>query len=132
MNQAGTTAIGVTVGVLVLVILLGITLSISIIRNITMPINELSSAATQLASGNFAVHIPATRHDEFGHLAQVFNDMAAKLGGIYAGMNQQIRELRIVIDENIQKEKFIEIVETDYFRQLKKEGAKLRDIINSK
>ncbi len=131
MGQASTTAIVVTVSVLILVILLGIILSITIIRNITTPINELSSAATQLASGDFSVHVPATRHDEFGHLAQVFNDMAAKLGEIYAGMHQQIRELRIVIDETIQKEKFIEIVETDYFKQLTKEGEKLRDIMNS-
>lgn len=131
MGQASTTAIGVTVSVVVLVILLGITLSITIIRNITTPITELSSAATQLASGDFSVHVPATRQDEFGHLAQVFNDMAAKLGEIYAGMHQQIRELRIVIDETLQKEKFIEIVETDYFKQLTKEGEKLRDIMNS-
>jgi nitrate/nitrite-specific signal transduction histidine kinase len=92
----------------------------------------LSRAATRLASGDFDVYVPSSRQDEFGHLAQVFNDMAARLGEIYAGMNQQIRELRIVLDETTQKEKFAEIVDTDYFRQLTTEGAKLRNIMNSK
>ena len=46
----------------------------------TRPIKELSTAARQVAGGDFDVRVPADRLDEMGTLASAFNEMTAKLG----------------------------------------------------
>ena len=46
----------------------------------TRPVKELSTAARQVAGGNFDVQVPADRLDEMGTLASAFNEMTAKLG----------------------------------------------------
>jgi signal transduction histidine kinase len=46
----------------------------------TRPVKELSTAARQVAGGNFDVQVPADRRDEMGTLASAFNEMTAKLG----------------------------------------------------
>lgn len=46
----------------------------------TRPVKELSTAARQVAGGNFDVQVPADRLDEMGTLAAAFNEMTAKLG----------------------------------------------------
>jgi signal transduction histidine kinase len=46
----------------------------------TRPIKELSTAARQVAGGDFDVRVPADRLDEMGTLASAFNEMTARLG----------------------------------------------------
>ncbi|MGH9941809.1 MAG: ATP-binding protein [Pyrinomonadaceae bacterium] len=47
----------------------------------TRPISELSDAARRVAAGDFNFRVPsATRPDEMGALARVFNEMIAQLG----------------------------------------------------
>ncbi|HEU4507061.1 MAG TPA: ATP-binding protein [Pyrinomonadaceae bacterium] len=46
----------------------------------TRPIKELSTAARQVAGGDFDVRVPADRMDEMGTLASAFNEMTARLG----------------------------------------------------
>ena len=46
----------------------------------TRPVRELSTAARQVAGGNFDVRVPADRQDEMGTLASAFNEMTGKLG----------------------------------------------------
>ncbi|HYP01688.1 MAG TPA: ATP-binding protein [Pyrinomonadaceae bacterium] len=49
----------------------------------TRPIQELSDAARRVAAGDFNFHVPsATRRDEMGELAAVFNEMITRLGGM--------------------------------------------------
>ena len=45
----------------------------------TRPIKDLSTAAREVAGGNFDVQAPADRLDEMGTLASAFNEMTAKL-----------------------------------------------------
>jgi signal transduction histidine kinase len=46
----------------------------------TRPIKDLSTAARNVAEGNFDVQVQTDRRDEMGTLATAFNDMTAKLG----------------------------------------------------
>ncbi len=49
-------------------------------RRITAPVLALSDAADEIASGNYAVRVPAGRGgDEISHLSERFNEMAARL-----------------------------------------------------
>ena len=45
----------------------------------TKPLRQLSSAARQMAMGNYAVQVDSTRNDELGTLARDFNHMAAEV-----------------------------------------------------
>jgi two-component system OmpR family sensor kinase len=49
-------------------------------RRITGPVLALSSAADEIATGNYAVRVPTTGGgDEISHLSERFNEMAARL-----------------------------------------------------
>ena len=45
----------------------------------TKPLRQLSSAARQMALGNYAVQVDSSRRDELGDLAQDFNHMASEV-----------------------------------------------------
>jgi signal transduction histidine kinase len=63
-------------GGVIVVGLLGVYLS----RRITKPLLSLSSAADEVAGGNYGVEVPRSRgSDEISHLSARFGDMAAKL-----------------------------------------------------
>ncbi len=56
--------------------LLGLWLS----RRISGPVQALAAASDEIASGNYAVHVPVGRGgDEISHLSERFNEMAARL-----------------------------------------------------
>jgi len=63
-------------------VLLGATLVTTVlVWQFTRPIRELSGAARRVAKGDFNFRVPsATRRDEMGELAEVFNEMIAGLG----------------------------------------------------
>lgn len=67
-----------------LIVLLIATLAAAIlVWRFTRPIQELSDAARRVAAGDFNFRVPsATRRDEMGALAAVFNEMIARLGGM--------------------------------------------------
>ncbi|HEY0101414.1 MAG TPA: ATP-binding protein [Pyrinomonadaceae bacterium] len=67
-----------------LAVLLIATLAAAIlVWRFTRPIQELSDAARRVAVGEFNFRVPsATRRDEMGALANVFNEMITRLGGM--------------------------------------------------
>jgi len=48
-------------------------------RVLVRPLQQIASTADALAKGEYDRRVPWTRHDEIGHLAQVFNRMADEL-----------------------------------------------------
>jgi len=57
-----------------------ILLAVLIARYITRPLEQLTAASHEMASGNFDVQVPAGRQDEIGRLAQAFSTMAERVG----------------------------------------------------
>jgi len=50
-------------------------------RRITKPVLQLARASDEIATGNYGVRVPVgTKPNEIGHLAERFNEMAARLG----------------------------------------------------
>jgi two-component system, cell cycle response regulator len=91
-------------------------------------------AAGQVEAGTFdlsSIESVARRDDAIGRLARVFGQMAHEVRSREERLKQQVRELRIEIDEARQTRKVAEITETDYFRQLRDQAADLRRIIES-
>jgi DNA-binding response OmpR family regulator len=71
----------------------------------------------------------AARPDALGRLARVFQRMAREVYAREQRLKQQVRELRIELNEARQARQVAEITETDYFRQLQAEAQNLRDIL---
>ena len=72
----------------------------------------------------------AKREDALGQLARVFQKMAREVHLREEKLKQQVKELKIVLDESRQKKKVAEITETDYFKSLQREADDLRNIIS--
>ncbi|HZH90114.1 MAG TPA: ATP-binding protein [Pyrinomonadaceae bacterium] len=65
------------------VLLIATLVAAVLVWRFTQPIQELSDAARRVAVGEFNFRVPsATRRDEMGALANVFNEMIARLGGM--------------------------------------------------
>ena len=48
-------------------------------RWFTRPVQQLSSGAKEIATGNYDIQLPVVHHDEIGQLAEDFNHMAAEV-----------------------------------------------------
>jgi nitrate/nitrite-specific signal transduction histidine kinase len=81
---------------LLLLLVLGVVMpSIAIavgVRRITRPIAELTSAAQELAGGNFDQTITAATGDELEDLAEQFNRMAAQLQESYRDLERKVAD----------------------------------------
>jgi len=90
---------------------------------------QVTSAAATVEDGNFAsqsLTSVATRDDELGRLARVFQRMALEVQAREQRLKQQIQELRFEIDEVKKARQVAEITETDYFQALRDKAKALR------
>ncbi len=64
----------------------------------TRPIRRLTTAARQIASGDFEQRIPVDTGDEIGDLARSFNDMSLKLSGTVQAISRDRTRLAAILD----------------------------------
>jgi two-component system cell cycle response regulator len=87
------------------------------------------AAATAVENASFAPesldHV-AVRDDALGQLARVFRRMAREVNAREQALKQEVRQLRIEIDEGRAATQVAEITETDYFRDLQRKATELR------
>lgn len=55
------------------------------------PVQQLNQGLQRMGKADFDVRLPVTRDDEFGELAQGFNQMAEKLQDLYAHLEQRVQ-----------------------------------------
>ncbi|MGD1860041.1 MAG: HAMP domain-containing protein [Leptolyngbyaceae cyanobacterium] len=99
-------------------------------RAITRPIMNISDAAEAIESGTFVgVDLDQTigRRDELGKLARMFEKMAKEVYSREQSLKRQLQALKIEIDESRKSREVREIVETDFFKDLKVKAQNLRD-----
>ncbi len=73
-------------------IALGAIIAIAVSRSISVPMAALESATREMAKGNLDQRIPISRKDEFGRLAESFNEMASELSMLYSGLDELVKE----------------------------------------
>jgi HAMP domain-containing protein len=99
-------------------------------RAITRPIINISDAAEAIESGTFSkVSLNETidRRDELGKLARVFEKMAQEVYNREQNLKRQLQALKIEIDESRKSREVKEIVETDFFKDLKVKAQHMRE-----
>jgi CheY-like chemotaxis protein len=92
-------------------------------------VDQVTAAAAAVETGEFdpeAIGQVAKRPDELGQLARVFQRMAREVRAREQRLKQEVRQLRIEIDETRTARQVAEITETDYFQDLQKKVDKLR------
>lgn len=95
-------------------------------------VERVTTAAAAVEVGNFEIDglgRIAMRTDALGSLARVFQRMAREVQAREDRLQQQVRDLRIEIDEVRQAQKVAEITESDYFQKLRGQAAGLRRIL---
>jgi signal transduction histidine kinase len=93
----------------ILLILAGSLWAWLISRRITKPLQQLGSAASAIADGNYSLLVHINRNDELGTLAKSFNIMAVRVRAAQESMEQKVEEtskelLTAITDIQDQKE----------------------------
>ena len=112
--------------VLALAVLMGLVLGSWIFR----PIAAITDAAAAIESDTFTpdtLDDVATRTDELGRLARVFQRMAREVHARQEKLKRQVEQLRIDIDAARRQEQVKKIVETDFFRDLQAKAQAMRE-----
>jgi CheY-like chemotaxis protein len=92
-------------------------------------VDHVIAAAAAVEAGEFdpeTLTRVATRRDELGRLARVFQQMAREVYAREQRLKQEVQQLRIEIDEAKTARQVAEITETDYFQDLQRKADQLR------
>lgn len=81
--------------VAIVVVLVGCGAALIFTRQLTRPLTDVSSAARDLASGDYSRRVPNARSDEIGALAGAFNQMAVKVEASNAALKFNAEALRM-------------------------------------
>jgi methyl-accepting chemotaxis protein len=96
----------------------------------TRVLNQFTSAATTLEHGqpydSSVLAMVKERGDELGQLARVFDKMALEVQAREEKLKQEVVKLKIEIDVAKQNKEVSEIVDSDYFRDLKAKKEELK------
>ncbi len=95
MHRALMVQIALIGTILIVVTGASLLLLVLVLRRILQPVQALTSAATQISTGDLNVVLTGTeRSDELGVLSRAFGSMATQLRGLIAGMEQRMSELQ--------------------------------------
>lgn len=100
-------------------------------QSFSRPLLRLIDAAREMKSGKLdRERAEKLRdrpgHDEIAELSQTFGTMALEVMAREQTLRQQVEELKIEIDEAKRQKQVSDIVDTDFFRDLKSKAAQLR------
>ncbi len=99
-----------------------------ITRRVTAQLTELQAAASRVADGNYTPITlkPQSVNDEVSALAGLFNIMLDKVRVREESLKQEVVELKIQIDMERKNKEVKEIVESEFFQDLKTRAATAR------
>ncbi|MFN8413467.1 MAG: HAMP domain-containing protein [Anaerolineales bacterium] len=102
---------------------------------LTRPMVGLTRAAEQIGEGNYEVGLKYLNeldlssnksHDEIGTMERVFRSMIDKVNQREQTLRRQVEELKIVIDESKKNKQVEDIVDSEFFQELKVKAQKMR------
>ena len=97
---------------------------LKVLGGLAQKISADENFSTELESP--ALQAVTVRPDELGNLAHVFRKMATDVYTRTVKLKEQVQQLVIKIDQMRRKEQVAEVVETDFFSDLKKRASELR------
>ncbi|MCP5098340.1 MAG: HAMP domain-containing protein [Chloroflexi bacterium] len=98
-----------------------------LIRTIHYPLKLLLTGVQQVSEGDHAQQVSVDSFQELNHLAHAFNKMAAKVWERETALKASVARLRIEIDMSQKNQQVESLVETDFFKELASNAARLRN-----
>ncbi|NLG48761.1 MAG: HAMP domain-containing protein [Chloroflexi bacterium] len=100
-------------------------------QSMVRPLLRLTGAAREMATGQLDTREAAELENspgsgEINHLTRVFGRMAREVIQREETLKQQVKQLRIEIDETKKSRQVAEITETDYFQNLRQKAQSMR------
>jgi phosphoserine phosphatase RsbU/P len=117
------------IGIAAAVLALGLVAAIVGARRVARPVGDLTGAALAVENASYvpgSLDGVASRRDEIGRLAQVFDRMARQVRAREERLEREVRKLSVQIDETKRRREVAEITESDYFRDLQQRAEELR------
>lgn len=115
-------------GITFLVLALAVSL---VAYGVTRPIADLTGAAERIGGGDYDQDVSGLYRgklqDEVSKMAQVFELMVDKVREREQKLRRQVADLQIMIDEGKKQKQVEEIVETDFFRDLRSQARSMRE-----
>ncbi len=93
-------------------------------------VDRVTAAAVAIKNNTFqteSLDEVASRSDELGQLAQVFQEMALQVYAREQRLQQQVQQLRIEIDQTRKAREVADITDSEYFQQLLSKADELRN-----
>lgn len=84
--------LSISLAVLAISLMLTPLLALAVSQSITAPVTKLAKAAEKISLGDLDVNVPMTSQDEFGLLANTFNEMAGRLRDLFASLEIRVQE----------------------------------------
>ena len=97
-------------------------------------VGRVTAAAVAIKNNSFqkeSLDEVASRSDELGQLAQVFQEMALQVYAREQRLQQQVQQLRIEIDHARKTREVADIAESEYFQQLLGKADELRNRVKA-
>lgn len=127
VQNAILSSVGLVFGLVYLVLFLLVYLVSGVLMT---PIRHLTVAARKVGDGDyeqdFARLLRAGTRDEIVVLAEVLRGMTEKVRAREQSLRREVQELRIEIDQTKKERQVKEIVDTDFFRELKSKAVTMR------
>lgn len=123
--------LGIFVGIFIATIIL---LNRLLKPTVVQPIQQMSRLAELIRNDQMDAEVfapeflanVASRGDELGHLAKVFQGMATEVRARESKLKEELIKLRVEIDESKKTADLKEITESEYFKDLQKQARELR------
>ncbi len=101
-------------------------------RSISKPLVNLGGAARAMEQGELTIEQAAELrvsegNDEVAQLSRTFGKMAQEVIQREQDLRKHVQELQIIIDEHKRSDQVKEIVESDFFRDLKQKARTMRE-----
>src|SRR5437763_4510489 len=97
-------------------------------------VGRVTAAAAAIKNNTFqteSLDEVASRSDELGQLAQVFQEMALQVYAREQRLQQQVQQLRIEIDQARKAREVADITDSEYFQQLLGKADELRNRVKT-
>jgi HAMP domain-containing protein len=126
---------GIVLGIFVVIFIAAIVLLNRLLKpTVLQPIQHMAQLADMIRNDQMddKVFHPefladvASRGDELGHLAKVFQGMATEVRARESKLKQEVIKLQVEIDESRKTADLKEITESEYFKDLQKQARELR------
>lgn len=89
-----------SVTILLVALLVGLGLSYQLLKKIKIPLNQIIQIANEYNKGNYLIRWKYNKNDEFGVLAESFNDMTSKLSVDLVVKEDSVDIAKVLFNEN--------------------------------